>query len=400
MIMKVLVINAGSSTLKYQLIDMENEQVLARGICDKIGKDSSLSHKAGGHEVAYAKGFATHTEAFHEVCHQLVEGEIAVLSGLSQIAAVGHRVVHGGDHFRDSVLIDDDVLEKILSLSDLAPLHNPPMVKAVRSCRELLPQGVPQVAVFDTAFHHSLPEKAYAYPIPSQYRSDLKIRRYGFHGTSHRYVSEELAKALGRPVGDLKIVTCHLGNGSTVTAVRHGQSVDTSAGFSTLDGVMMGTRCGAIDPSIPLYLETKGGLRADEIETVLMKQSGLLGVSALSSDHRELEQAAAGGNGCAQLALDMYAYQIKKFIGAYAVAMGGLDGVVFTGGIGENSSGLRADVCEGMAFLGMSIDAVTNRATRSRLQEISTAASKVRVFVVPTNEELLIARDTCAVIMG
>ena len=396
--MNVLVINAGSSTLKYQLIDMENERVLAKGVCDKIGKDSSISHRVGDRKVAYEKAFPTHTEAFHEVCHQLVEGEAAVLSGLDQLAAVGHRVVHGGSFFRDSVLIDDDVLEKILSITDLAPLHNPPMVKAVRSCQEVLPSSVPQVAVFDTAFHHSLPEKAYAYPIPHQYRSELKIRRYGFHGTSHRFVSGQLAKALGRPITELKIATCHLGNGSTVTAVRHGQSVDTSAGFSTLDGVMMGTRCGAIDPSIPAYLAAKGGLSSEEIEDILMKQSGLLGASELSSDHRELEQAAAGGSDRAQLALDMYAYQIKKYIGAYAVAMGGLDGIVFTGGIGENSCDLRADVCEGMDFLGVRLDAKTNSATRSRLQEISTPDSRVRVFVIPTNEELLIARDTCAVI--
>lgn len=396
--MNVLVINAGSSTLKYQLINMRDEQVIARGICDKIGKDSSISHKVGDQVIAYQKRFPSHTEALQEVTHQLVYGEIAVLSDLGEIAAVGHRVVHGGSYFRDSVLIDDDVLAKILDSSDLAPLHNPPMVNAVRSCQQVLPANVPHVAVFDTAFHHSLPEKAYTYPIPASYRRELKIRRYGFHGTSHRFVSMQLAEAMGQPIGELKIVTCHLGNGSTVTAVKHGQSIDTSAGFSTLDGLLMGTRCGGIDPSIPTYLATKGKLCTSEIEDILMKQSGLLGISELSSDYRELEQAAGGGNTLAQLALDMYAYQIKKYIGSYAVAMGGLDGIVFTGGIGENSSITRADVCKDMEFLGVHINQEVNHSTKSQLVEISATNSKVAIYVIPTNEELLIARDTCAIV--
>jgi len=397
--MNVLVINAGSATLKYQLINMTNEQAVARGLCDKIGReDSSITHKTQSHTQKYTASFPTHTEAFLELCKLLTGGEHPVIASLGEISVIGHRAVHGGSRFGEATLLTEQVLDDIEGVLDMAPLHNPPMLKAMRTCKEIFPDCVPQVVVFDTAFHQTMPEKSYTYPIPSQLREELKIRKYGFHGTSHRYVSDKAAELIGKPIEQLKIVTCHLGNGSTVTGIRYGKSIDTSSGFSTYDGLLMGTRSGGIDPYIPTYLQTRKGYTPEQVEDILIRESGLLGVSELSSDHRELEEAAAKGNRKAQLALDMYAYQIKKFVGAYAVAIGGIDALVFTGGIGENSPLTRADVCNEMEFLGVHLDGEINSATKGRLRDISTHNSPVKVYVIPTNEELMIARDACTVV--
>lgn len=392
--MNVLVINAGSSTLKYQLIDMENERPIARGICDKIGRgDSFITHKTDGHIQKYSVSFPTHNEALKELCKLLTNGERPVVGSLDEIAVVGHRAVHGGSRFCEAELITEDVLRDIEGVLDMAPLHNPPMLETMRASKSLFRKSAPQVVVFDTAFHHTIPEKAYTVPIPRALRDELKIRRYGFHGTSHRYVSGRAAELMGKPISELKIVTCHLGNGSTVTGVRYGKSFDTSAGFSTYDGLLMGTRSGGIDPAIPTFLQTRKGFTPEQVEEILIRQSGLLGLSELTSDHRELEEAAASGNLNARLALDVYNYQIKKFVGAYAAAIGGMDALVFTGGIGENSPLTRAGVCEEMDFFGIRLDCETNLKARGECCEISVSDAPVKVFVIPTNEELLIARD-------
>ncbi len=397
--MKVLVINAGSSSLKYQLIDMSNESVLAKGNCERIGIDGVITHKTiGDYTDKHDAEFATHAEAFKEVIKLLSTGDHAVIQSMDEIAAVGHRVVQGGEKFNTSALITDEMLTMVDELSELAPLHNPPILKAIRACQSVLDKSVPQVAVFDTSFHQTLPQKAYMYAIPYELYEKYTIRRYGFHGTSHRYVSNRLAEMLGKSLKDMKIVTCHLGNGSSITAIDGGRSVDTTMGFTPLDGIIMGTRSGSIDPSIVTYLQEKENLSPKDLDNLLNKKSGYLGVSGLTSDQRDLFEAAEKGNQQAQLALDMQEYQIKKYIGAYAAAMGGLDAVIFTGGIGENSVATRESVLKNMEFLGIELDTEVNASCRGKEQEITKASSKVKAYVVPTNEELLIARDTVEIV--
>lgn len=393
--MKILVINAGSSSLKYQLIDMEDEKVLAKGNCERIGIGGHITHKTfDGKVFEQDAEFPTHSEAFETLKEVLLTGEGKVIDDLSEIDAVGHRVVHGGEKFAESVLITDEMLEVVDSLSELAPLHNPANITAIKACQKALGDNVPQVAVFDTAFHQSMPQKAYTYAIPYEYYEKDGIRRYGFHGTSHRFVSKRCAELIGKPAKDLKIVTCHLGNGSSITAVDGGKSVDTSMGFTPLAGIVMGTRCGDIDVSIIPYLAEKYNLTMSEINDILNKKSGYLGVSGVTSDDRDLRVAAIGGNKRAELAGIMMRYSIKKYIGAYAAAMGGLDAVVFTGGIGENSAEMREEVCSNMSFLGVEIDNSKNVDLSGTEADISADGARVRTFIIPTDEELTIARDT------
>ena len=398
--MKILVINAGSSSLKYQLIDMDGEVVLAKGNCERIGIDGLITHKTGDNTDKHEADFPTHAEAFRELIKLLSTGENAVIADMSEIGAVGHRVVQGAELFSESTLVAGDMLAQLETISDLAPLHNPAHIIAIKACQSVLDESVPQVAVFDTAFHQTIPAKAYMYPIPYELYEKYQIRRYGFHGTSHRFVSALLAKEEGKNLSDLKIVTCHLGNGSSITAVDGGKSVDTSMGFTPLDGIIMGTRSGSVDPSIITYLQEKEGMDAKEINDLLNKKSGYLGVSGVTSDQRDLVAAVAQGNARAKLAVDIQRYQIKKYIGSYAAAMGGLDYVVFTGGIGENSPETRADACADMAFMGIELDDAVNKTVYGKYQDISAPGAKVRVVVVPTDEELLIARDTLGIVTG
>lgn len=400
--MKVLVINAGSSSLKYQLIDMENEQLIAKGICERV-KDVTKSCISYTHYTANGKVAAkdvpvpmeNHTAAFHEVKNVLTTGETKVIDDISEITAVGHRVVQGGSLFNKSVLIDQSVIDGIESLCDLAPLHNPAHLEGIRASIALFGPDVPQVAVFDNAFHSTMPPEAYMYGLPYEYYEKYGIRKYGFHGTSHRFVSARCAEVMGSPIEELKIVTCHLGNGSSITAVKNGKVIDTSMGLTPLDGEIMGTRTGAIDASAVLYVMKKENKSVTEMEELLNKKSGILGVSGLSSDDRDVKKAAAEGNERAKLARGIQIYEIKKFIGAYTAAMDGIDAIVFTGGIGENAEDMRATVCDGLSYLGIEIDKPYNSTlVKGAEGEISTENSKVRVFVLPTNEELLIARDT------
>ena len=400
--MKVLVINAGSSSLKYQLIDMENEQLIAKGICERV-KDTAKSCISYTHYTANGKVAAkdvpvpmeNHTAAFHEVKNVLTTGETKVIDDISEITAVGHRVVQGGSLFNKSVLIDQSVIDGIESLCDLAPLHNSAHLEGIRASIALFGPDVPQVAVFDNAFHSTMPPEAYMYGLPYEYYEKYGIRKYGFHGTSHRFVSARCAEVMGRPIEELKIVTGHLGNGSSITAVKNGKVIDTSMGLTPLDGEIMGTRTGAIDASAVLYVMKKENKSVTEMEELLNKKSGILGVSGLSSDDRDVKKAAAEGNERAKLARGIQIYEIKKFIGAYTAAMDGIDAIVFTGGIGENAEDMRATVCDGLSYLGIEIDKPYNSTlVKGAEGEISTKNSKVRVFVLPTNEELLIARDT------
>ncbi len=400
--MKILVINAGSSSLKYQLIDMQNEKLIAKGICERV-KDVekscvSYTHYVNGEEV---KGkdipvpMANHTEAFNAVKTLLTEGDTKVIDDLSEITAVGHRVVQGGALFNKSVLIDQSVIDGIESLCDLAPLHNPAHIQGIQASIALFGDKVPQVAVFDNAFHSTMPPEAYMFALPYSYYEKYKIRKYGFHGTSHRFVSARCAEVMGKPIEELKIITCHLGNGSSITAVKNGKVIDTSMGLTPLDGEIMGTRTGSIDPSAVLYVMKKENKTPDEMDTLLNKESGILGVSGLSSDDRDIKKAAAEGNERAALARDMQIYEIVKYIGSYTAAMNGIDAIVFTGGIGENADDMRATVCDRLSFLGIDINKPYNATlVKGAEGEISTEKSKVRVFVLPTNEELLIARDT------
>lgn len=393
--MKILVINAGSSSLKYQLIDMKQESVLAKGNCERIGIDGTITHKtASGYVDKHDATFPTHAEAFKELITLLSTGKEAVISDMSEISAVGHRVVQGGEKFKESALITDEMLTAVEALCDLAPLHNPANVMAIRACQSVLDKSVPQVAVFDTAFHQTLPPKAYMYPIPYSLYEKHGIRRYGFHGTSHRYVSARLAELMGRPLAELKIVTCHLGNGSSVAAICDGKCVDTTMGFTPLDGLIMGTRSGSIDPSIITFLQEKENMSAREVDSLLNKKSGYLGISGFTSDQRDLTEAAAKGNKRAQLALDIQRYQIRKYVGAFGAAMGGLDAIVFTGGIGENSTMTRTKVLNRLAYMGVDLDEEANSAADGNEKEITKPGSRIRAFVIPTNEELLIARDT------
>ena len=400
--MKILVINCGSSSLKYQLINMETEEVIAKGICERIGSGGHFEGKTAAENYAkfeYDVDMPTHTEAFREVTAALTTGEHKVLNDLSEISAVGHRIVQGGDKFTESVLVDDDVLAGILELAALAPLHNKAHAAGITSAREVFGPDVPQVVVFDTAFHATMPEEAYMFGLPYEYYEKYHIRRYGFHGTSHRFVSGVCAERLGKDIADTKIVTCHLGNGSSITAVKGGKVIDTSMGLTPLDGIMMGTRSGAVDPSAITYLADKENLSPTEMSELLNKKSGYLGISGLSSDDRDIKAAAAKGDKRCILARKMLGYQIRKYIGAYIAAMEGIDAIVFTGGIGENADDLRADIVAHLSYLGISLDAEANaKAIKGREATISTPDSKVQVFVIATNEELVIARDTEALV--
>ena len=397
--MKILVINAGSSSLKYQLIDMETESVIAKGQCERIGIDGSqLKQSSEGKEpVVIKKTMKDHSDAIAMVLAALTDPEHGVIATMDEIAAVGHRVVHGGEFFNKSTIINDDVKKAVDQCVPLAPLHNPPNLIGISACEKALP-GKPQVAVFDTAFHQTMPPEAFMYALPYRYYEEDKIRRYGFHGTSHKYVSLRTASILSKPIEDLKIITCHLGNGSSITAIDGGKSVATSMGFTPLAGTIMGTRCGSIDPAIIKYIADKEKMNLDEIDVVLNKESGVLGISGVSSDFRDLEAAANQGNKRARLALDMFVHSVRKYIGMYFVQMGGVDAIVFTAGIGENTASMRRDILANMDFLGVKIDGEKNEAARGIEAVISTSDSTVKALVVPTNEELMIARDTAALI--
>lgn len=397
--MIILVVNAGSSSLKYQLLNMDNESVIAKGNCDRIGIDGHVSHKTfDGRTVDMDCDFPTHTEAFEKLVEVLTTGDAAVIKSMNEISAVGHRIVQGAEIFDKTTLVTDEVIQQIDDLQELAPVHNHPHALALWACKKVLPENVPQVVVFDTAFHQTMPEKAFMYGLPYEDYEKYHVRKYGFHGTSHRFVSAALADAMGKDIKDLKIVSCHLGNGSSVTAVDGGKSIDTSMGFTPLDGVVMGTRTGAVDPSAVTFIAEKHGFTTKEMSDYMNKKSGFLGISGISSDNRDIGAAAAKGDKRAKLASEMLQYEIKKYIGSYAAVMNGLDAVLFTGGIGENSYEVREGVCKDMDFLGIKIDTELNKSTRGELKKISTPDSKVEVWIVPTNEELLIARDTLALI--
>lgn len=397
--MIILVVNAGSSSLKYQLIDMKDESVIAKGNCDRIGIDGHISHKTfDGRKFDADCDFPTHTEAFQKLVETLTTGDAAVISSMNEISAVGHRIVQGAEVFDKTTLVTDEVIKKIDDLQELAPVHNHPHALALWACKKVIPENVPQVVVFDTAFHQTMPAKAYMFGLPYEDYEKLHVRKYGFHGTSHRFVTAALAKKLGKNLKDLKIVSCHLGNGSSITAVDGGKSVDTSMGFTPLDGVVMGTRTGCVDPSAVTFVAEKHGFTPKQMSDYMNKKSGFLGVSGISSDNRDISEAAQNGDKKAQLVTDMLIYEIKKYIGSYAAAMNGLDAVIFTGGIGENAYDVRAAVCENMDFFGIKLNAAVNDGLRGKFCKISTDDSRVDVWVVPTNEELLIARDTLAMI--
>lgn len=393
--MNVLVINCGSSSLKYQLIETDSEEVLAKGLCERIGIDgSAITHTPkGGDKVTTTVPMKDHTDAVKLVIEKLTDATVGVIKSLDEIDAVGHRVVHGGEKFATSVVIDDEVMEAIAECNDLAPLHNPANIIGINACKEVMP-GVPMVAVFDTAFHQTMPDKAYMYGIPYEYYEKYKVRRYGFHGTSHDFVSKRAAEILGKKREELNIIVCHLGNGASISAVKKGQSVDTSMGLTPLEGLIMGTRSGDIDPAIVSFIADKEGISADEVVNILNKKSGVLGLSGgISSDFRDLGDAAEAGNEMAKNTLDAYAYRVAKYIGAYMVAMGGVDVIVFTAGIGENNAIVRALVGNYLTCLGTSIDPEKNK-LRGEEVILSAENDKVVTMVVPTDEELAIARET------
>lgn len=392
--MKVLVINAGSSSLKYQLIDMTNESVLAKGLCDRIGIENSFIKQSRGDEEAVVvnKVLKNHKDAIAAVISALTDDKIGVIKSMTEIAAVGHRIVHGGEKFNSSAVIDEKVMDAVRECIDIAPLHNPPNIVGIEACQQIMPD-VPMVAVFDTTFHSTMPDYAYMYALPYELYEKYGLRKYGFHGTSHKYVAERTAELLGKPLSDLKIITCHLGNGSSISAVYRGKSIDTSMGFTPLQGLAMGTRSGTIDPEVVTYLMEKEDLTVKGISTLLNKKSGVLGVSGVSSDFRDLHTAADEGNKRAQLALDIFAYGVKKFIGEYIAVMNGVDAIVFTAGIGENNSTIRKQILDNMDFFGIKIDPEKNK-IRGQEIDISTPDATVRTLVVPTNEELAIARET------
>ncbi len=392
--MIVLVINCGSSSLKYQLIDMEKEQVLAKGLCERIGQNGSkIKHNVSdGRECILNNQLKDHSDALNEVIKLLDEGDYAIIKDISEIAAVGHRVVHGGAEFTASTIITEETIQEIEYVSDFAPLHNPAAVMGIRGALKVMGDKIPQVAVFDTAFHQTMPEKAYMYGVPFDFYKHHGVRRYGFHGSSHRFVSQKAAQMLGKNIEDLKMVVCHLGNGSSICAINGGQSVDTSMGFSPLPGLLMGTRSGDLDPTIIGYISEKQNISAFEVISLLNNRSGILGISGVSADNRDVSEAAHEGNKRAQLALDMLDYQIIKYIGSYAAAMNGLDCVVFTGGIGENDSRHRENVTDSLTFLGLEIDKEKNKERGTN--NITAEGSKVAALVIETNEELMIALDT------
>lgn len=399
--MKILVLNCGSSSLKYQLIDMVAKEAVASGLVERIGlPDAVLTHKKSDQKFVidskkqqeFGNLITDHKSAVAVVIKALTCKDIGVITSMTEIDAVGHRVVHGGEKYASSVIINDDVMKVLEECSKLAPLHNPANITGIKACQHIMPT-TPMVAVFDTAFHQTMPAEAYIYSLPYEIYQNHKVRRYGFHGTSHKYVANQAAKLLGKDISELKIITCHLGNGASVAAVKHGKSVDTSMGFTPLAGLTMGTRCGDIDPSILAYLSHEMNLSIDELDNLMNKKSGVLGLSGVSSDFRDIENAAAEGNARAQLALDVFTYHVKKYIGAYAAAMNGVDAIVFTAGLGENDKVTRANIINGISFLGVQIDNDKND-IRGQLRVISTNDSKVKALLVPTNEELMIAEET------
>ncbi|NYE58224.1 acetate/propionate family kinase [Carboxydothermus ferrireducens] len=391
--MKVLVLNCGSSSLKYQLLDMEKETVLAKGLVERIGLEGSrlIIDLPGREKIKKEQPFANHEVAINAVLEELVREEYGILRNLEEITAIGHRIVHGGEKFSGSVIINEEILKAVEECVNLAPLHNPPNILGIRACQKLLP-NTPQVGVFDTAFHQTMPRKAYLYGVPYYWYEKYGIRRYGFHGTSHKYVAYKASEILGKPLNELKIITCHLGNGSSVAAVKEGKSIDTSMGFTPLEGLMMGTRSGNIDPAIVTFIQEKEGLSAAQVNDILNKKSGVLGISGYS-DFRDIEERASAGDDKAKLALEMFCYQVAKYIGAYAAAMNGVDAIVFTAGVGENSDVVRKEVCKYLEFLGATLDEEKNK-IRGKEAIISKPDSKVKIMVIPTNEELMIAKET------
>ena len=395
--MNVLVINCGSSSLKFQLINSDTEEVLAKGLCERIGIDGKLTYQpAGGEKTKEDKAMPTHTEAIQFVIDALTDSERGVVKHLDEIDAVGHRLVHGGEKFACSVVITEEVLEAMEECNDLAPLHNPANLIGVRACQKIMP-NVPMVGVFDTAFHQTMPEKAYIYGLPYEYYEKYKVRRYGFHGTSHSFVSKRTAELLGKPIEDTKIVVCHLGNGSSISAVLGGKSVDTSMGITPLEGLVMGTRSGDIDPAILEFIAKKENLDIEGLMNVLNKKSGVQGISGLTSDFRDLNDAMDKGDKRGKLALDVFCYRVAKYVGSYVAAMNGVDAIVFTAGIGENDSYVREQVISYFGYLGVQFNAAANN-VRGEETELTTPDSKVKVFIVPTNEELAIARETVALV--
>ena len=393
--MNVLVINAGSSSLKYQLFNMDTKEVLAKGLCERIGIDGRLTHTNPNKDEKFSDNIPMkdHADAIRAVINILIDKEWGVIESMSEIDAVGHRVVHGGEFFADSVLINDEVIKAIEACIPLAPLHNTPNLIGIDACKDVMGENIPQVAVFDTAFHQSMKQANYMYALPYDYYEKYKIRRYGFHGTSHKYVSKQASEMLGIPIENLRIVTCHLGNGSSITAIKGGKSVDTSMGFTPLDGLPMGTRAGNLDPAIISFLCEHENKSAEEVIDILNKKSGMLGISGVSSDFRDLDTAINEGNLRAKLAKDMFILSVKKIIGSYIAEMGGVDAIVFTAGVGENDRSVRWDVCEHMEYLGIKVDPEKNK-YRGRQMDISVDYARVRVLVIPTNEDLVIAEDT------
>ena len=392
--MKVLVINAGSSSLKYQLFEMDTEEVLAKGLCERIGIDGRLVHEVEGKDKnKFDIPMNDHSDAIKAVIEMLTDTIYGVISDIKEIGAVGHRVVHGGEFFTDSVLITDEVIKAIEDCVPLAPLHNPPNLVGIDAVTKVLGEDVPQIAVFDTAFHQTMPATNFMYSIPYEYYEKYHIRKYGFHGTSHKYVSQQAADMLGKPIEQTKLITCHLGNGASIAAIMNGKSVDTSMGFTPLDGLPMGTRSGSIDPGIISFICERENISADEVISILNKRSGVLGISGVSSDFRDLETAAEEGDSRAMLATSVFVSNVKKIIGGYITAMGGVDAIIFTAGVGENDKRVREAVCNNMQFFGIEIDNRRND-IRGIKTDISSDYARVKTFVIPTNEELVIARDT------
>ncbi|MCR4711756.1 MAG: acetate kinase [Clostridia bacterium] len=392
--MKILVINCGSSSLKYQVLDMENESLLAKGLVERIGMEGSvINHtKTGLDKITMEVPMKDHKDAIAQVLAAIQNPGYGVLANMSELGAVGHRVVHAGEKYAESVLITEAVIKALEECVELAPLHNPPNLLGIAACRELMPD-TPMVAVFDTAFHQTMPPESYIYAIPYEYYEKYRIRRYGFHGTSHKYVAQKAAYLMGRPMEDLKLITCHLGNGASVTAIKYGKVIDTSMGFTPLEGLVMGTRSGDLDPAIVTYIREKENLPQGAVNNILNKKSGVLGVSGVSSDFRDLEAAVEEGNERAELALRMFAHRVKHYIGAYIAEMNGVDGIIFTAGVGENDIGMREIICADMENLGIKIDPLKNK-VRGKDTIISPEYAKVTLMLIPTNEELMIARDT------
>ena len=391
--MKILVLNCGSSSLKYQLINMENEEVLASGKYERIGEEEAfITHKVNGKKIEIKHPAKTHDEAIDFTLKQLINPEYKVIDNLDEISAIGHRLVHGGEKINKSVVITNEVIDVLKECIDLAPLHNPAGIIGIEACQKVMP-GKPMVGVFDTAFHQTIPKERYIYPIPYEYYKKYGIRKYGFHGTSHMYVSQRLAEIVGKKIEDLKIVTCHLGQGSSICAVQGGKSVDTSMGLTPLAGIPMVTRSGDLDPSVVTFMMKKENLSAEEVENILNKKSGIQGISGLAPDFREIESASYGDNERASIAIEKFKYEIASYIAKYGVAMNGIDYIVFTGGVGENQINIRRGICEKLEFLGVKLDVEANN-MRGEEKEISTKDSKIKVYVVPTNEELMIAKET------